>query len=226
MHRLISSTLLLVAFALPRAHAAIVSHSKEIVVLQPQDLPEVAQIAGQSMRLRELGNGSSYLYIEQHQIGRLVILDVTDPGHIRSVGSVKLDTTAPFDFVRDLGSFAVLVCFRDNQGSAVVDFRKAKQPTVSKTSSLHQAANTQALGETGLLMVNEPRIKEETAIHDNQVVDTTYPLTPTVLTTVAQVQKSLTNAATGTTYLLGSTGLTVVRRPLLEEQERASQSGN
>lgn len=78
--------------------AEVASGSKDIVVLQPQDLPQAARIAGQSMELHSLGNGKTYLYIEQQQLGRLVILDVTDPARITQVGSVSLETPAVFDF--------------------------------------------------------------------------------------------------------------------------------
>lgn len=212
--------------ALPPANASITSASKDVLVLLPSDLPEAAQVAGQSMRLRSIGNGSSYLYVEQQQFGRLAIFDVTDPGRIKTVGFVSVEQSAPYDFVRDLGTSAVLVCFRDNRGAAVMDFSKPKQPTLSAADSLRQAAHTQSIGDKAILMVNAPRSITETTARDYQVVDTSAPLKPTLLLTVIGVQATITDPETGATYLLGSNGLTVVRQPNVEEQERASTSAN
>ena len=211
---------------IPAAQAAVNSASKDVIVMQPSDLPESAQVAGQSMRLRSVGNGSSYLYVEQQQLGRLAILDVTDPGRIRAVGFVKFDQSAPYDFVSDLGASAVLVCFRDNKGAAVIDFSKPKEPEIAVTDGLRQAANTQSIGNKAILMVNEPRSNADTTARDYQVVDTSVPLKPTLLITVHRVQETITDPETGATYLLGSDGLTVVRRPEVEGQERANASTN
>lgn len=87
--------IILCAFVATPSGAQITSQSKDMVVLLPHDLPEIAQSAGQSMALHALGNGSSYLYIEQQQFGRLAILDVTDPVHLKAVGVARLDIDAP-----------------------------------------------------------------------------------------------------------------------------------
>jgi hypothetical protein len=78
------------------------------------------------MMLYQPGNGQTFLYLEQQQLARIVILDVTDPGHIEIVGCSELDASVPFDFVNPVGESATLVHFRKNLGSAVLDLHKPK----------------------------------------------------------------------------------------------------
>jgi hypothetical protein len=59
--------------------------------------------------------------------------------------------------------------------------------------------------------------------HDYHLVDVTNPAGPTPLATIKQVRHKLVNEETGTTYLLGSDGLTVIRRPRIEEDYKTEQ---
>jgi hypothetical protein len=198
------------------ALAQVSSKYKDIVVLQPQDLPQDARIAGQSMDLHSLGNGRTYLYIEQQQLGRLVILDVTDPARIKQVGFTSLQIPAAFYFSSPLGDFADLVCFRDHPGFAVMNFKNPKNPELTTSSALAQGDLVQAINVHGLLMtsVGQPACGESP--QDYNIVDSSHPQAPRVLDTVRNVQKTLVRAETGTTFLLGEDGLTVVRRPTQE----------
>jgi hypothetical protein len=205
-------------------NAQITSRSKDIVVEQPKDLPELAQTKGQAMELRSLGNGRTYLYVEQQQFSRLAILDVTDPGHIKSVGSTRINVPGVFDFARSLGDSAVLVSFRDNEGAAVIDFRKPKEPTVIVSNLLRNANRIESIGDTVLLMNNAPRLDAEMLDRDYQIIDTSDPRSPKLLLTVVKVEKRLTNPDTGTTYLLGSDGLTVIRQPKVEDAHHTEET--
>jgi hypothetical protein len=197
---------------------------KDIVVLQTRDLPEIAQSAGQSMALHTLGNGSTYLYIEQQQFGRLAILDVTDLSHVKAVGVAHLDISAPFDFVRPLGDSAELVCFRGEGGAAVLDLHHPKQPALTSVNGLRHVASTEALGGTGFLLLNNSKNGTELIATDYQILDTSNPNSPRLLATVANVQQKLTSQMIGAVYLLGSDGLTIVRRPRVEEENETSKS--
>ena len=66
----------------------------------------------------------------------------------------------------------------------------------------------------------------DTTARDYRLVDTSVPLKPTLLITVYGVQATITDPETGATYLVGRDGLTVVRRPEVEQQERANASAN
>jgi hypothetical protein len=62
-----------------QAHAEVHSKSNELIVVLPADLPEQAQIPGNSFFLYSDNSGSTYLYVEQQQGARLTASDVTDP---------------------------------------------------------------------------------------------------------------------------------------------------
>lgn len=208
---------LVAALAFPAVnYAEVISQFKTIVVMQPQDLPQAAQATGQSMALHSLSNGLTYLYIEQQQLGQLAILDVTDPAHIKQVGSVRLDASETFDFGAPVNDSAVMIHFRSAKGSAVLDLRKPKQPTLSAPSAFLPGTDTEHIGKFGLLLVNNPESERKASEQDFSIVDTSNSGSPRLLDTVKNVQQELVNEDTGTTYLLGADGLTVVRRPSVE----------
>jgi hypothetical protein len=138
------------------AEKLIISHSKDVVVVLPAALPSLAQRHGIAFRLySESGDGSCYLYIEQHEGERLLVLDVTDPTHIKQVKAVSLAVPGPFDFVRELRPWAILVQFRNNLGLAVLDLRKPKTPQLRPVSGLQYPRRTESLGDSAFLMVDE-----------------------------------------------------------------------
>ncbi|MCU1298177.1 MAG: hypothetical protein JWO91_2455 [Acidobacteriaceae bacterium] len=195
--------------------AEIKSHSGNLIVEQPADLPELAQTPGQSLFLYQNGD-ETYLYVEQQQGTRLAVFNVTDPAKIKAAPSVALNAHGAFDFVRPVNSQAVLIRFRDNQQLAVLDLRNAKNPTLKVADALKEPGHTEPLGATGFVMVNRHYKGVIAVPHDYRVVDTSNPSGPTPLATIKQVKHSVADEETGTTYLLGSDGLTVVRRPRVE----------
>src|ERR1700710_2936471 len=102
------------------SEAEIHSRSKELVIMEPRDLPEQAQAPADSLFLHSDNAGSTYLYVEQQQGARLSVFDVTDPARIKLVASEPLAAEGAFDFVRPLGDHAELVHFRDSQTEAVL----------------------------------------------------------------------------------------------------------
>ena len=216
---------LMAAFATAAiAHAEVTSKLKTIVVLQPQDLPQAAQVTGQSMALHVLENGLTYLYVEQQQVGKLAIFDVTDPGRIRPVGVVKLDAPGVFDFGETVNDSAILVSFRDGNGAALLDLRKPKAPVLSPATAFLDGTRAEKLGEFGLVMANDTKGTGTRLERDYSIVDASNPGAPQLLSTVRHVKKELVNESMGTTYLLGEDGLTVVRRPAAELAERLQSS--
>jgi hypothetical protein len=197
-------------------HGEIRSKSNELIVVQPRDLPEQAQMQGNSFFLYSNGEGNTYLYIEQQQGARLTTFDVTDPGKIKLVGSISLTAPGTFDFVRPLDGHGELVRFRDGKGVAVLDLHNVKTPSLRMISGLSESGSTQSLGETGFLMVDEPYNYVRATPRDYQVVDISLPSQPVLLTTVKEVRHQVVKDDTGTTFLLGSEGLTVVRRTSVE----------
>jgi hypothetical protein len=163
-------------------HAEVRSKSNDIIVLQPTDLPEQAQTPGNSF----------YLYIEQQQGARLTTFNVTDPSKIKFVSSTTL--TSP------------------GKGVAFLDLHTAKKPTVKIISGLSESGSTEPLGEQAFMMINEPYNYTRAVPRDYQVIDISSPSDPLLRTTVKEVKHQIVNGDTGTTFLLGSDGLTVVRR--------------
>jgi hypothetical protein len=228
MSNIIKSTLALgIVFAaavLPtsRAEAEIHSRSKELVVMEARDLPEQAQAPGNSLFLHSDDAGSTFLYVEQQQGGRLSVFDVTDPARIRLVVSTPLAAEGAFDFVRPLGNRAELVYFRDSQKEAVLDLRKTKRPVLRVISTVTDLGPAETLGESGFLATSQAHKYVPAVARDYQVIDIAAS-DPTQLATVKNVKHRVTNDETGTTFLLGSNGLTVVRRLSVEYDYKVHQ---
>ena len=211
------------------SHAELRSSSGEIVVMEPQNLPEAAQVGGNSFFLHATNDGSYYLYVEQQNGARLAVFDVTNPAHVKTVSITPLTVSGPFDFVRSLDGNAELIRFRDGKSVAVLNMHKAAHPTLHTVSALMDPGQTQSLGETGFLAVNEPYNYVRATPRDFQVVDISSPENPVLLTTVKQVKHQVANNEMGTTFLLGSDGLTIVRRISVENDYATHQmqmSGN
>jgi hypothetical protein len=206
------------------ARAEIRSRSRELIVVQPKDLPEQAQRPGNSFFLYSDDAGSTYLYLEQEQGARLTVFDVTDPSKVKFVSTTALSGAGAFDFVRPLDGRGELVRYRDNKGVGVLDLHKVKAPVIRTINALAEAGSTEPLGETGFLMVNEPYTYIRATPRDYQVVDISSPSEPVLLATVAQVKHKLVNRDTGTTFLLGSEGLTLVRRTSVENDYKTHQT--
>ncbi len=204
------------------AEAEIHSRTKQLVVMEAPDLPEQAQTPGNSLFLHSDSAGSTYLYIEQQRGARLSVFDVTDPARIRLVVSTPLAAEGAFDFVRPIGDHAELVYFRDSQKEAVLDLRKAKRPMLRTISTVTDLGPAQTLGQNGLLVTSQPHHYAPAVARDYQVIDIAASV-PTQLATVKDVKHRASNDETGTTFLLGSDGLTVVRRLRVEEEYKVNQ---
>jgi hypothetical protein len=204
------------------AGAEIHSKSQELVVMEARDLPEQAQTPGNSFFLHSDNTGSTYLYVEQQRGARLSVFDVTNPAHIKLVVSTPLATEGAFDFVRPLGGQEELVYFRDSQKEAVLDLRKAQRPVFRVISTVTDLGQAEPLGENGLLVTSQVHKYVPAIARDYQVIDTAAS-DPTQLVTVKDVKHRVTNDETGTTFLLGSNGLTVVRRLSVENNYKVSQ---
>jgi hypothetical protein len=190
--------------------------------MEAPDLPEQAQTPGNSLFLHSNSAGSTYLYIEQQRGARLSVFDVTDPARIKLVVSTPLAAKGAFDFVRPLGDDAELVYFRDSQKEAVLDLRKTKRPVLRMISTVTDLGSAETLGESALLVTSQSHQYAPAVARDYRVIDIAASV-PTPLATIKDVQHRVTNDETGTTFLLSSDGLTVVRRPRVEEEYKTQQ---
>jgi len=199
--------------------------SRDLVVIGPSALPELARSQSQAMMLYSLGNGQTYLYLEQQQLARLVILNVTDPAHIEVVGSMKLDAPAPFDFVQPIADSVIVICFRDNHGSAILDLHKPRTPLLRVSTLFKKTMHAEAFGESASAMIDWPTFGYAETARDYQVIDTADPRSPHLLTTIHLVQQRIEESNTGTVFFLGADGMTVLRHPYLEALHRALDPG-
>jgi hypothetical protein len=207
------------------AEAQIVSRSGDVVVVPASSLPDVARQGGVALQLYGgSGDGSSLLYVEQSQGANLLVLDVTDPAHVKTAGTVPLAGSGAFDFERKLGTSAFLVRFRNNAGWGVLDVRRPKAPALKVLSGLKDLGSTESLGDSAFLVVDGHSLDGAGVQQDYQVIDSSNPEDPAVLATVKQVSGEAVLAETGTTFLLGSEGLTIIRHPEMEAKYKLAES--
>lgn len=200
--------------------AEVKSRSGNQIIEEPSDLPEMARIPGQALFLYQSADGVTYLYVEQKDGARLAIYDVTDPAKIKGVDSVSLKASGTFEFVRYLNDRTELVRFRESRQAAVLDLSHPKNPTLKNVDDLSQPGQTETLGQTALVMINGHYRYVGSVPHDYRLMDVSNPEHPVPLATIKQVRHKLVDEETGATYLLGSDGLTVVRRPRVEEDHK------
>jgi hypothetical protein len=193
-------------------------HSSSIVIDSPADLPELAQRRSEAMYLHANGSGQAFLYLEQEQGKSLAILDISNPGSIREVGRVSLAVQAAYDFVQSLSHSAALIRYRDGSGFAVISFKKYKQPVLVAAPALPNLANIQAFGHNTLLFASSNNPSSPSQDNQCEVIDVSNPAKLKSLVAIHGLKQRLERPDTGTLFLLGSDGLTVIRRPSIEEQ--------
>jgi hypothetical protein len=159
--------------ASPTIHA---NPSNNVVLVPPTELPALARQSGEAFFLHETIDGRTLLYIEQNQGARMAAFDVTDPAHIKGQGSVQLDASA---------DHAELVRFRRDREDAVLDFPRAKPPNLKVAKGPTLQAPILPAGNDGLTVVHTANAQEF-----NRVLD------------AKQVRDKVTNAGTGTTFIL------------------------
>jgi hypothetical protein len=214
------------AAALVSAVAAHAGNAANVVVVPPSALPESSRQYAEAMMLRETPSGRTYLYIEQEQGTRLAVLDVTNPARIKAEKVAELSAPGPFDFVSDVGSHAELIRFRGTGQEAVLDFHKAKVPTLDMLPELTVTGRSIPLGEDGVMITDQQNEVLSPARY--QIVDTANSVPYQQIADVKGVKQEITNSETGTTFLLAEEGLYVVRRPAVEASLEAvpMNSGN
>jgi hypothetical protein len=195
--------------------------SRTLVLESPSELPELAQKDGEALYLHSTSDGRTILYVEGIGGKTLSILDVTDPAKIRPIGQADISGTAPFDFVQDVNSSAILIHYRNESGFATLNVHKIARPVITPLPALQLSRNTEVIDNTGLLaFATNTESQPVVAPRDYEVVDTTDPSHPVLVATVSSVKQTLSNQNTGTQFLLSHEGVTVIRRPQVEQNTR------
>jgi hypothetical protein len=190
----------------------------------------LAENSGEAMYLYDTGDGKTLLYIETQGGRELSALDVTDPAKITAVTQTPLATKTAFDFVHDVGGRGALIRYRDGSGFALISFKKYKHPMLAEGLALDRADDSEALGQSGLLLtsVKLPSVPVG-EVQTYKVLDTSNPSQPGLLALIPAVKQRLSKADTGTLFLLNSDGVTVIRRLRVEEEHQTEldqQRGN
>jgi len=207
-------------YARPKSEKMTGNHSDKVILVRPTDLPELARQDGEAMLLHETGDGRTFLYIEQNRGARLAIFDVTDPQQVKEQALVQIEAPGSFDFVTPLGDHAELVRFQDGRGVAVLGLHKVKLPTMNMVQSFELQALEERLGKDGLILTKQANML---SAQDYQVVETPNPQALNAIFEVKGVRQEITNDNTGTTFLLTSDGLYLIRRPAVEQDYETHQ---
>jgi LVIVD repeat-containing protein len=194
------------------------THSRSIVVESPSDLPEIAQRKSEAMYIRETGGGQTILYLEQDNGRSLAILDISDLGAIRPVGEVSIAARSPYDFVETVNDSAALIHYRDRSGFALINFKKFKKPVLTEAPQFEHPAGAEALGHTGLMLTSMNHPITQAPDPKYEIFDVSNPSHPTVLATIDGVTERMERPETGTVFMLNNDGLTVIRRPNVEQE--------
>jgi hypothetical protein len=192
--------------------------SNSIVIEAPGDLPEMAQRHSEGMYLHTNGTGQAFLYLEQDQGRTLAILDVSDPASIRESRRITVDAKSSYDFVQYMGKSLVLVRYRDGSGYAAINVGENKQPVLTVMTGLPDSSMIQNIDQHTVLFASTNSLGKATGNNQVEVVDFSNPSAPVALVTVHGLVQKLDRQDTGTVFLLGDNGLTVLRRPSLEEE--------
>ena len=212
--RLRRAVMAVVAGGIVTASVVHANPSNNILVVPPTDLPEMARQSGDAMLLHKTSDGRTLLYIEQNHGARLATFDVTDPVHIKGEGSVQLDASGPFDFVSPLGKQAEIIEFRQSHEHALLDLHKERVPRLKAVPGLTLQGPIMRLGDDGFTVTSQAT--ELYSARDIQVFEIASTLDLSHVFDVKQVREEVTNASTGTTFLLTGSGLFLIRRPAVE----------
>jgi hypothetical protein len=216
------------------ANAATRPHSKTIVVESPANLPLLAQNNADAMYLYDTGDGRTLLYIEVQDGQALNALDVTDPAKIKRISQTEIPAASAFDFVQPVGGQAVLIRYRDGSGIALLNLKHYKQPALVESGAFEKNNISETLGQTRLLLAPssepyQPVSQRFAETREYKVVDTANPAQPMLLAMVSDVQQCLAKNDTGTLFVLNKDGVTIIRRPRVEQEHQAklmAQQGN
>jgi hypothetical protein len=214
----------IIASGIAAVSAVHANSSNNVILVPPTELPALARQSGDAMLLHDTNDGRSVLYVEQNQGAELAVFDVTDPGHVKSKGSVPLGASGIFDFVSPLGDQKELVRFRQDQGEAVLDLHSAMLPSLKQLPGLYSQGAISPLGDGGFTVNGQggpiPKVADLQPIRDYQVFDTLSSRDSTPVFEVKQVLEELSKQDTGTTFLLADGGLYLIRRPKAEADKR------
>ena len=207
------------------AYAQNASREHDVVIETPAVLPlESRQPANAFYLNTKSGDGKSYLYIEQLNGKKLVVLDVTDLAHIKTMQAIMLPFSEQFRFSEELNDSYVVLRSMDQKEMAILNTRKAKAPVLETVDAFEHASQVQSIGRSTFLLTATHGVAAALPTpQEYRVVESAKNLRFSTLYAIPGVIASIIREETGTLFLLGAEGLTVIRHPEKEAEYEASQ---
>jgi len=209
------STALTLAMAGNQANAYV----KKQLVVQPLS-PQFATSDAEDLMLHSVHYGSTYLYVEQQQGAMLSVFDVTNPAHMKLEASIQTGAHSTYDFAGRVGDDELIV-FRDGSGNATLNLHRAKAPRLTMIDG-PSATATELLGTSGYLASTFEPIAP--VVSEARSVQVVAAAAPRVVGSVSEVTRQVSRPETGTTFLLGQHGVTVIRQVDVERQYEDKQA--
>jgi len=211
MKYIFGCALLLILGLTPRmANGVRLSLTPDIQIVPASALPAQTQQPAQDVLLYSNRIYDAWLYIEQEHGSRLLVLDVSEPSKIRLVATVSTGLTKPFDLVPVARKRYAIARFRDGSGEELLDLSQPRAPRVTAASI--QFDNPRATERSVTYPGVELRVSDSVAGEGQDVQIVQPGKAPTLIATVLQVTHRTFRPATGTLFLIGEQGLTVVRQ--------------
>jgi hypothetical protein len=220
MHFTAKTALLSTALTLTMAANQADASVKAQLVVRPLS-PHYATSDAEDLMLHSVKNGSTYLYVEQEQGAMLSVFDVTNPAHMKLEASIQTGAHGAFDFAGAVGDNELIV-FRDGSGNATLDLHRAKAPRLMIDG--RSATTTELLGTSGYLESTFQPIAPVASEAQSVQVGATMAAASHVVDTVSDVTRQVSRPETGTIFLLGQRGVTVVRQVDVERRHQESQA--
>jgi hypothetical protein len=223
----LSMMLATVAIATASAYASGATRlrTKSVIIESPLTSPALAIRSGEAMYLHATGDGRSLLYVETEGGYSLSVLDVSNPAKIHAVTLAPASVKGTFDFVQDVGENQVLIRFRDSSQVALLNLAKSTHPVIVELPLHEEAGGVEAVGRTALLVAtSKSPVLPVPNLQTYYVLDTSAASGPVLLAKIPAVKQRLAKQDTGTLFLLNEDGVTVVRRPGVEEAEHDAEN--
>jgi hypothetical protein len=194
-----------------QSHAQKLGHG--LIVVSPNKMPAETHQPGIAMTLHLVDPQTLYLYVEEQDIRKLAVYDVTDPGKIKLKKITQLNAAGTYDFVQSAGPSLELIRYRQSGHLAVLDLSKPKEPILSEVDSVARWPYI-----VPRKLANSPNLSGGSLT--DYVVLASASSQP--LWTIKGVLQEATDSGNDTTYLLGRDGLTEIRDIQAERRLAAS----
>ncbi len=192
----------------PLAQAATHRQQSNILVEPPAALPEPTQLASQGMLLYSNHFTHAWLYLEQEHGALMSVIDVSEPSRIRLVASVRTGVEKPYDLIQAAHKHYAIARFRDGSGEMLLNLSHPRAPRLTAIPAMpYSPADLDIPPEYPGI-----ELRAVARSDDGQDLQIIEPGTAQrLIATATHVTRQAFRPETGTLFLLGDRGLTVVR---------------